>query len=262
MAEYDNSRYTYAQALAGNGHFQKDDLLRYSAGVKTMQEKLNKAGYGCGNPDGKFGIRTHNAVYAFQTTQGLKQDCKAGANTLSRLDSVTNCGGSTTEDAITNSKNIANDAACCIGKIASQKGIDFIRSYEGLRLMAYDDGTGVWTIGYGHTAGVVPGMTITESQAVEYFKADIKSFENAVNKYVTVPITQNMFDALVSFTYNLGAGTLKRSNLLKKLNCNDFAGAADEFCRFVYAGEKIMKGLVRRRAAEKEIFLNDNYTNN
>lgn len=149
-----------------------------------------------------------------------------------------------------------------MGYITSQKGIDFIRSYEGLRLKAYDDSTGVWTIGYGHTAGVVPGMKITENQAVEYFKADIKSFENAVNKYVSVPITQNMFDALVSFTYNLGAGTLKRSTLLKKLNRNDIAGAADEFGRFVYAGGRIMKGLVRRRAAEKEIFLKGNYINN
>lgn len=146
--------------------------------------------------------------------------------------------------------------------VTSQKGINFIRSYEGLRLKAYTDSAGVWTIGYGHTGGVVPDMTITERQAVEYFKADIKSFENAVNKYVSVPITQSMFDALVSFTYNLGAGTLKRSTLLKKLNCNDIVGAADEFGRFVYAGGRILKGLVRRRAAEKEIFLKGNYANN
>lgn len=144
----------------------------------------------------------------------------------------------------------------------SQRGMDFIRSYEALRLKAYDDSTGVWTIGYGHTAGVTPGMTITESQAVDYFRTDLKSFERSVNKYVIVPITQNMFDALVSFTFNLGAGTLKRSTLLKKLNCNDFAGAAAEFDRFIYAGGKIMRGLVRRRAAEKEIFLNGNYLNN
>ena len=71
-----------------------------------------------------------------------------------------------------------------------------------------------------------------------------------------------MFDALVSFTFNLGAGTLKRSTLLKKLNRNDIDGAAAEFDRFIYAGGKIMRGLVRRRAAEKEIFLNGNYLNN
>lgn len=146
--------------------------------------------------------------------------------------------------------------------VTSQRGMDFIRSYEALRLKAYDDSTGVWTIGYGHTARVMPGMTITESQAVDYFRTDLKSFERSVNKYVIVLITQNMFDALVSFTFNLGAGTLKRSTLLKKLNCNDFAGAAAEFDRFIYAGGKIMRGLVRRRAAEKEIFLNGNYLNN
>ena len=146
--------------------------------------------------------------------------------------------------------------------VTSQKGIDFIRSYEALRLKAYDDSTGVWTIGYGHTAGVAPGMTITESQAIEYFKADLKSFERSVNKYVFAPITQNMFDALVSFAFNLGAGTLKRSTLLKKLNQNDIAGAAEEFGRFIFAGGKMMRGLVRRRDAEKEIFLNGNYINN
>ena len=146
--------------------------------------------------------------------------------------------------------------------VTSQKGIDFIRSYESLRLKAYDDSTGVWTIGYGHTAGIMPDMTITESQAVDYFKTDLKSFERSVNKYVIVPIKQNMFDALVSFTFNLGAGTLKRSTLLKKLNRNDIDGAAAEFDRFIYAGGKVMRGLVRRRAAEKEIFLNGNYLNN
>ncbi len=119
--------------------------------------------------------------------------------------------------------------------VTSEKGIEFIKSYEALVLKAYDDSTGVWTIGYGHTAGVMPGMGIT------------------------VPLTQNMFDALVSFTFNLGAGALKRSTLLKKLNCGDITGAAGQFERFVYAGGKVMRGLVRRRAAEKEIFLNGKY---
>lgn len=146
--------------------------------------------------------------------------------------------------------------------ITSQKGIDFIRSYEGLRLEAYDDSTGVWTIGYGHTAGVVPGMVITEMQAVEYFKTDMKYFEKAINLYVAVPISQNMFDALASFTYNLGVGTLKRSTLLKKLNQNDIAGAADEFGRFVHADGRVLRGLVRRREAEKEMFLKGNYKMN
>ena len=143
--------------------------------------------------------------------------------------------------------------------VTSEKGIEFIKSYEALVLKAYDDSTGVWTIGYGHTAGVMPGMEITESQAVEFLQADLKRFEESVNRYVTVPLTQNMFDALVSFTFNLGAGALKRSTLLKKLNCGYITGAAGQFERFVYAGGKVMRGLVRRRAAEKEIFLNGKY---
>ena len=136
--------------------------------------------------------------------------------------------------------------------VTSEKGIEFIKSYEALVLKAYDDRTGAWTIGYGHTAGVMPGMEITESQAVEFLQADLKRFEESVNRYVTVPLTQ-------SFTFNLGAGALKRSTLLKKLNCGDITGAAGQFERFVYAGGKVMRGLVRRRAAEKEIFLNGKY---
>ena len=96
--------------------------------------------------------------------------------------------------------------------VTSEKGIEFIKSYEALVLKAYDDSTGVWTIGYGHTAGVMPGMEITESQAVEFLQADLKRFEESVNRYVTVPLTQNMFDALVSFTFNLGAGALKKKH--------------------------------------------------
>lgn len=117
MANYDDSRYTYAQVVAGNGYYQKDDLLRYSAGVKTMQEKLNKAGHNCGTPDGKFGNNTHNAVYSFQVAQGLICDYKAGKNTLARLDTITSGGGSTTGDAATMRNNIVTEAAYWIGKI-------------------------------------------------------------------------------------------------------------------------------------------------
>lgn len=117
MANHDNSLYTYEQVLAGKGYYAKDDLLRYSAGVKTMQEKLNKAGYNCGTPDGKFGTNTHTAVYSFQVAQGLKADYLAGKDTLARLDAVTSGGGSTTGDATTLRNSIVNEAAYWIGKI-------------------------------------------------------------------------------------------------------------------------------------------------
>lgn len=137
----------------------------------------------------------------------------------------------------------------------SQKGIDLIKSFEGCRLTAYQDSVGVWTIGYGHTSGVYSGMTITEAQAEAYLKSDLVTSENAVNKYVTYAINQNQFDALVSFTFNLGSGNLASSTLLKKLNQGDISGAANEFDKWIYAGGEVLEGLVKRRAAEKELFL-------
>lgn len=95
MADYDNSRYTYAQVLAGTGYYMKDDRLRYSAGVKTMQGKLNNAGYNCGTPDGKFGSGTDTAVRNFQRAKGLTVDGKAGKATLSALDAASGGGGNT-----------------------------------------------------------------------------------------------------------------------------------------------------------------------
>lgn len=139
--------------------------------------------------------------------------------------------------------------------ITSQKGIDLIKSFEGCRLTAYQDSVGVWTIGYGHTAGVYQGMKITEEQAESYLRSDLSTSESAVNNYVTYAINQNQFDALVSFTFNLGSGSLKNSTLLKKLNAGDIEGAANEFDKWVYAGGVALEGLVKRRAAEKELFL-------
>lgn len=95
MANYDNSRYTYAQVLAGNGYYMKDDKLRYSAGVKTMQTKLNTAGYNCGTPDGKFGSGTDTAVRKFQKAKKLTVDGKAGKNTLIALNAATSGSSST-----------------------------------------------------------------------------------------------------------------------------------------------------------------------
>lgn len=94
MANYDNSRYTYAQVLRGTGYYMKDDMLRYSSGVSTMQTKLNTAGYNCGTPDGKFGNGTNRAVLNFQGAHSLTKDGKAGRNTLNALEAATSGGGS------------------------------------------------------------------------------------------------------------------------------------------------------------------------
>ncbi|HJC23183.1 MAG TPA: glycoside hydrolase family protein [Candidatus Eisenbergiella merdavium] len=141
----------------------------------------------------------------------------------------------------------------------SQAGIDLITSFEGCRLTAYQDSVGVWTIGYGHTSGVYQGMTITEEEAIAFLRQDLKTAENAVNSYVTYAINQSQFDALVSFTFNVGTGNLSSSTLLKKLNAGDINGAANEFDKWIYAGGEVLEGLVRRRAAEKQMFLSGSW---
>lgn len=137
----------------------------------------------------------------------------------------------------------------------SQTGVDLIKKYEGVRLTAYRDSVGIWTIGYGHTAGVEQGMTITAEKAEWLLKEDLKIYENYVKQYVKVPLNQNEFDALVSFTYNVGPGNLQKSVLLTKLNSGLRAAAADEFPKWVYAGGIKLNGLVKRRAEERELFL-------
>ena len=140
----------------------------------------------------------------------------------------------------------------------SPKGIALIKSAEGLRLKAYPDpGTGgvPWTIGYGSTAGVTRNMVITETRAEQMLAADLVRFERIVERLVRVPLNQGQFDALVSFTYNVGEGNFTKSTLLRKLKAGDTAGAAEQFSRWVHAGGKVLPGLITRRAAERASFL-------
>lgn len=137
----------------------------------------------------------------------------------------------------------------------SQAGVQLIKGFEGVRLNAYDDGVGVMTIGVGHIRGVQGGDIITEDQADDYLREDLSTAEDAVNRLVKVPLNQAQFDALVSFTFNLGAGALASSTLLKKLNAGDMDGAADEFLRWNRAGGRIMAGLTKRRISERMLFL-------
>ena len=139
----------------------------------------------------------------------------------------------------------------------STNGIDLICSFEGLRLKAYDDGVGVWTIGYGTTVingtKVKKGDTCTVEQAKSYMANDLKQFESAVNQ-VKVPLNQNQYDALVSLAYNIGVSAFLNSTLFKKLNAKDYKGAAEQFPRWNRAGGKVMRGLTNRRASEKRLF--------
>ena len=142
----------------------------------------------------------------------------------------------------------------------SNKGVDLICEFEGKRLAAYDDGVGVWTIGFGtikypNGVRVKKGDTCTLEQAKEYMRHDLIEFEYTVNSSVKVPLNQNQFDALVSLAYNIGSSAFKSSTLVKKLNTGDYQGAADQFNVWINAGGKRMQGLVNRRDKEKLLFL-------
>ncbi|MND20258.1 Lysozyme RrrD [compost metagenome] len=131
-----------------------------------------------------------------------------------------------------------------------------IKTAEGLRLTAYKDGGGVWTIGYGHTgADVREGLTIPLSEAERLLTRDLRVAENHVNGAVKVKLTQNQFDALVSFVYNVGGEAFRSSTLLKKLNAGDYLGAADQFPRWNKDNGKVVDGLTNRRREERELFL-------
>lgn len=139
----------------------------------------------------------------------------------------------------------------------SQAGIDLIKQFEGCKLKAYPDpGTGgePWTIGYGTTKGVRPGMEIAEDDAERLLKEDLERFELAVTNAVKVLITQSQFDALVSFTYNVGEGAFRSSTLLRLLNEQKYREVGPQFDRWNKAGNRVLPGLVKRRAAERKTF--------
>lgn len=144
-----------------------------------------------------------------------------------------------------------------MGKITSNKGIELIKKFEGCRLAAYKCPAGVWTIGYGHTANVTSGMAITQQQADNYLREDLARFEKCISDNVKVSINQNQFDALVSFTYNCGAGAFKNSTLLKMLNQGNYKEAAEQLLRWDKANGKVLAGLTRRRKEERELFLSE-----
>jgi lysozyme len=121
--------------------------------------------------------------------------------------------------------------------------------------VAYPDETGVPTIGYGHTKGVQLGLTCSQDQAERWLMDDVQEAAADVNALVKVPLTQHEFDALVDFTFNVGAGNLKHSTLLQLVNTQRFADAAKEFDKWSYAGGHIVAGLLRRRQAEHTEFL-------
>lgn len=142
----------------------------------------------------------------------------------------------------------------------SESGLDLIRMHEGCELVAYPDpgsGGAPWTCGYGHTgSNVYEGLHITQEQANDFLLRDVQAAEKCILNSVKVDLTQGQFDALCSFVYNLGCGTLGKSTLLAKLNAGeDDDSVAQEFLKWTHAGGQVLQGLVVRRRAEMDMFL-------
>ena len=140
------------------------------------------------------------------------------------------------------------------------KGLDLIRFFEGLELNAYQCAAGVWTIGYGHIKTAVEGMTISQSYADELLDGEIVEYEDYVNAAVTAPLSQDQFDALVSWTFNLGNGNLNASTMLKVLNRGEYEEVPAQMKRWNKAGGKVLEGLIRRREAEANLFEGKEWT--
>ena len=141
----------------------------------------------------------------------------------------------------------------------SQQGVDFIKSWESFAGTAYKDVAGFWTIGYGHQ--IVPGdpyseyTTMGEDEALGLLARDIQPAVACINHHCAKVLTQNQFDALCAFVYNVGCSAFETSTLLRRLNAGDFAGAAREFTRWDHAGGREVQGLLNRRKAEQALFV-------
>jgi lysozyme len=135
-------------------------------------------------------------------------------------------------------------------------GENLIKSFETLKLVAYLDQRGRWTCGWGHTGpDVVEGTTCTPEQAEDWFQQDTQAAVNGVNESIQTNVTQNQFDALVSFTFNVGVGAEGHSTMAKLINARNFAGAATQFPLWDHVDGVPNAGLLRRRQAEQALFL-------
>ena len=141
----------------------------------------------------------------------------------------------------------------------SDRGLALIREFEGCELEAYRDAVGVWTVGYGHTAAAgeprpAPGMRITQEEAEAILRRDLGQYERAVAKATVVPLTQSQFDAMVSLCFNIGPAAFKRSSVCRFVNEGQPDRAADAFLMWNRAGGRELRGLTRRREAERALF--------
>ena len=160
------------------------------------------------------------------------------------------------------SKNITKSSSSTkkSDSVTNTEGLNLIKHFESLKLKAYKDSVGVWTIGWGHTGlshkdgSVFEGRIITKEEATDLLKHDLDYFEKKVKELVKIKLNSNQFSALVSFSFNLGAYNLKRSTLLRILNDENYFTASKEFKKWNKAGGKRLAGLVRRRISERNLF--------
>lgn len=142
----------------------------------------------------------------------------------------------------------------------SVRGVALIKEFEGLRLKAYQDQVGVWTIGWGHTRTAKRGMEITLEEAERLLRMDIKNHERPIHRYIKAPLTQYQFDALSSFVFNLGISglyntkTKQPTTITRMINAGQVQEAASQFDRWVFSGGRRNRGLVRRRAKERAVY--------
>ena len=211
-----------------------------------IQQRLVALGFSPGPLDGLPGRQTTAAIRRFQTARGLVPDGIVGARTLAAL---------FPSEAATEPVQAAAE-----GMRTSPAGRAAIMQREGVRLHSYDDGTGVLTVGVGHTTAAWPpvvrvGMVISSTECDDILSRDLAKFEAAVLAAVKVPVSQSAFDALVSFCFNVGAGAFNKSSVVKRLNAGDKAGAGDAFLLWSKAGGRTLPGLVTRRRTERAQFL-------
>lgn len=238
----DTTRQTGGTAYPGRPlRYLPGQPLRFDTAARQWQARMQARGWSI-EVDGLYGASSAKICRQFQQEKGLQVDGIVGPATWAatfRTDNVTQ-----------------PQPGSSVSSTINAKGLALIKQFEGLVLQAYRDPVGVWTIGYGHTGpDVKPGAVITRSQAEALLKKDLARFESAVRSLVKVPVNANQFSALVSFAFNVGSGALAQSTLLARLNQRDYQGAANQFGRWVYGDGQVLPGLVRRREAEKALFL-------
>ncbi len=142
------------------------------------------------------------------------------------------------------------------GSFSPTLAVEFVASFEGLRLRAYQCSAGVWTVGYGHTGkDVFQNLVIDEDRARELLIDDLNRHAQSLARYINKPVNSNQYVALLSLTFNVGVHAVASSTLLRLINAGNFSAAADQFLRWNKANGKVLNGLTRRRLAEKELFL-------